>query len=538
MANQQTATDRRTPDDVSHKSPFGVTKPSIGQRENERNIESLRRNVEKILNGYGISMEQAMPFLATLGDIEVIALNTIAGNDYLDKVTAYCRNELLKTIQGPNGPAAQKEKSYHDHEKPRMVGTGANRHVDTGAIKMPQRTGDKEQQMFADDKPAEKPPTTVLGNPISDELPAAEVPAEVKAAMEQIHTAATTPDLSDVTKLKEAAKVNFDADELGSDDKVIPAEVIEDKPVSALDETFGPKQDGPLFDYDAAMTVANMLGKAFPERTSDYKLHFFREVTGLNLVKDATTAEMQADMFAKLQAAIDDAIAHPIENTPKEAEFSAAEISGPYAPENQNSPIAPKIHPSNAETTAPTTNALAVVSKNEVSAPSQSAIGFRMPSPEQFQYMQQLAKFVAQSGFYKDVNNEAKAMVIFMKGYALNIEPMTALDGIFVINGRPYIGAKLVKGLLEATGQCQRFDIFGDEHQCTVTIQRKGRPQPNVYKFTMEDAKAAKLMGSGMYEKWPAQMLRWRAIKQAVDTDFPELGFGLGRDDEDESAAA
>ncbi len=152
--------------------------------------------------------------------------------------------------------------------------------------------------------------------------------------------------------------------------------------------------------------------------------------------------------------------------------------------------------------------------------------------------MQQLAKFVADSGYYKDVNTPAKAMVIMMKGYSLDIEPMTALDGIFVINGRPFVGAKLVKGLLEDKGKCQRFDVIGDARQCTVTIQRKGRAEPNVFKFTWDDAVKAQLVGKDNWQKYPVQMLRWRAIKQAVDTEFPELSFGLGRDDDEIDDAA
>jgi len=501
-------------------------KQSIGERETQRAIDNLRRATQKIINDYDIPMPKALEFMATLGSLEEAAISTPKGMDYLDKLGHFCLEEALKTH-----PPSVKKTQIIDDSKPRLVGTGADRRVYTGELKVPTRNRENVQQQTLDDQKPAAPQTTVLGNPITDDAPDVEIPQDIKDKVDAIKASAQTPDLSDVTKLKATTKVDFEADELGGDDKVIPAEFIDEKPASELDQAFGPKVETPLFDFDAAITVANMLSKAFPDKGPEYKLHFFREVTGLNLVKDATTADQQAEMFRKLEAGIEHAKNNPVIPDGQEAVETVAsgvpvqdKPSGVTAPENQAS--------NGASTTA-----IAVIQKSEVSTASKSTVGFRMPSPEQFSYMQQLAKFVSESGYYKDVNTPAKAMVIMMKGYSLNIEPMTALDGIFVINGRPFVGAKLVKGLLEATGQCQRFDIFGDNKQCTVTIQRKGRAEPNVFHFTWEDATKAQLVGKDNWQKYPAQMLRWRAVKQAVDTEFPELSFGLGRDEDEEEAA-
>jgi len=508
-------------DTVKNENPFLNPRVVGGilEQQIERDALSLRKAVTKVLNDYSIGMDIALHYMATLQPLEdVVAKGRNCGADYLESITRFCIEKTVASI-----PPSTKKPA--DLTKPHIVGIGSNRHIDTGVIQMPTRKSEEPTQApLVTESIEPKSPTTVLGNPIPTEIPAIEISDDHKAALDS---------------LRNGNKQGFEDDPLTGKphedlirrQSAIRADVMDEEPVSELDAAFGPKADGPMFDYDAAMTVANMLGKAFPDTTSDYKLHFFREATGLNLVKDATTAEQQIEMFKKLNEGIEHAKNNPVEIAAKTVEIST---SATQVPKYTNEPIVPNVQPSIVEVVEPQTKSLSVVPKTEI-ATVQNMIGFKIPSQEQFGYMQQLAKFVAQSGFYKDVNTEAKAMVIFMKGFAINVEPMTALDGIFVISGRPFVGAKLVKGLLEASGLCQRFDVVGDAKKCTVTCQRKGRPQPNVYTFTWEEATKAGLTNKENYQKWPGQMLRWRAVKQAVDTDFPELGFGLGRDPEEEA---
>lgn len=492
---------------------------NILEKQIERDALSLRKAVQKVLNDYSVSMDIALPFMATLQPLEdVVAKGRIAGQDYLEAITRFCIEQTVATIP----PSTKKPV---DTTKPHVVGTGAERHIDTGAVKMPQRSGPKQTQVPLEETPDEpKPATTVLGNPIPDVVPDVEIPDEHKAALDN---------------LRSGNHQSFDADPLtGKPDDVIQGEVIEEDKPSELDAAFGPKPHTPLFDYDAPMTVANMLSKAFPEKGTDYRLHFFREITGLNLVRDATTVKTQFEMFDKLKAGIVHALANPVitsdqpntsvENATEKPTENGQIQNAPSTDSNQSKP------PQTLPQSATETKALAIVPKNEV-ATTPKAISFKMPTPEEFTYMQALAKSVAASRFYKDIDNYDKALVIMMKGFALGVDPMTALDGIYIVAGRPYLGAKFVKALLERTGECIRFDVIGDEHQCTVTIQRRGR-NPNTYTFGYEDAVRAKLDQKDTYLKTPGKMYKARAIKDGVDTEFPELSFGFGLDEDEEAA--
>lgn len=194
---------------------------------------------------------------------------------------------------------------------------------------------------------------------------------------------------------------------------------------------------------------------------------------------------------------------------------------------------------------APTSTALTVVDSQPASVVphAPAAMSLRMPSPEQFQMMQAFAQAVAKSGLYKDVNTPEKAFVILWRGFELGVCFGTALDDIYIVKGKPYPGTKILKGLVEASGQVQRFEVLGDETSATVTVQRKGRPNISTFTYSMDDARKAKLVGNtendSAWSKSPKKMLKWRACRDAILTEFPDIAMGIGisQDDEDEEAA-
>lgn len=159
----------------------------------------------------------------------------------------------------------------------------------------------------------------------------------------------------------------------------------------------------------------------------------------------------------------------------------------------------------------------------------QQQLSFRVPSQAEMVYVDNLARAVARSGFYGSVNTVEKAQVIMYKGLTLGIEPLSALDGIDAIETKRgivlFFRAKLLKALVERTGQCVRFDVISTDKGCTVTIQRKGRPV-NVYSFNEEDARAAGLLDSTpAWQKYKKRMYSYRAIGIGVDIEFPEVRF-------------
>lgn len=166
---------------------------------------------------------------------------------------------------------------------------------------------------------------------------------------------------------------------------------------------------------------------------------------------------------------------------------------------------------------------------------------WNMPTADQWNLMNNLAKSVAASGFYPAVNTYEKAIVIMMKGFSLGLDPMSALDGIDVIEYKGkntiFYRAKLLKALVHKTGKCQRFDVVATETRAVATVQRIGG-SVNTYEYTIEEATTARLVDRPAWQQNPKKMLTWRAVHNACSVEFPEVTFVLSDDDNEMGEAA
>lgn len=164
----------------------------------------------------------------------------------------------------------------------------------------------------------------------------------------------------------------------------------------------------------------------------------------------------------------------------------------------------------------------------------------------------QLAEAVHRSGLAPDGLGNVQAVAIaIMHGLELGVPPMTALQRIAVINGRPTIWGDLAIALVRASGLAEsiREEIVGegDERTAICTVKRKGEPQPIVGTFSVDDAKRARLWdtrdkvsrrrrdGSGTYEapndapwhRFPDRMMKMRARAFALRDGFADVLGGL-----------
>lgn len=164
----------------------------------------------------------------------------------------------------------------------------------------------------------------------------------------------------------------------------------------------------------------------------------------------------------------------------------------------------------------------------------------------------QLAEAVHRSGLAPDgLSNTQAVAIAIMHGLELGVPPMTALQRIAVINGRPTIWGDLAIALVRASGLAEsiREEIVGtgDDRVAICTVKRKGEPQPIVGTFSVDDAKRARLWdtrekvqrrsrnGSGTYEalndapwhRFPERMMKFRARAFALRDGFADVLGGL-----------
>lgn len=134
----------------------------------------------------------------------------------------------------------------------------------------------------------------------------------------------------------------------------------------------------------------------------------------------------------------------------------------------------------------------------------------------------------------------ANATGAILLGQSLGLDPLTALQQIYVVHGRPGMYAKLKVALAQAAGH-RVWDEEYTAESATVCGQRHGTDDLVRITITMEQAKQAGWTSNAAYQKTPADMLWARAASRVVDRIAADLLMGIQSIediDEDDAPAA
>lgn len=137
----------------------------------------------------------------------------------------------------------------------------------------------------------------------------------------------------------------------------------------------------------------------------------------------------------------------------------------------------------------------------------------RGEDPQAFQYRRQVAI--------------ASGTSAVLRGMGLGLDPLVALDQIFVIYGRPSMYVRLKVALVQARGH-EVDTVERTDDKAVVRGRRKGETdwQPPVT-ITIGDACRAGWVKNDAYEKTPADMLWNRAASRVVDMIGADVLFGI-----------
>jgi hypothetical protein len=144
--------------------------------------------------------------------------------------------------------------------------------------------------------------------------------------------------------------------------------------------------------------------------------------------------------------------------------------------------------------------------------------------PEKLEY----ARFLATSGLLPAQYREKPGNILWAQEYAemLNLRPMAAITGIHVIEGKPSASAALMSALVRRAGH--RLRVSGDDQKAVVEIVRHDDPD-FVFRseWTIDRARKAELTGKGTWKKYPAAMLKARAISECARDACEEALLGM-----------
>lgn len=118
-------------------------------------------------------------------------------------------------------------------------------------------------------------------------------------------------------------------------------------------------------------------------------------------------------------------------------------------------------------------------------------------------------------------------------GKEFGLPPMTSLQNIAVINGKPTFGTDMLVALAMRNPEWGGYEIKElTEQKASVVVYRKSPIDPNKIlsypcTFTMKEAEEAGLVRpNSPWTKWRKRMLKHRAVAFAIRDAFPDLGAG------------
>lgn len=168
--------------------------------------------------------------------------------------------------------------------------------------------------------------------------------------------------------------------------------------------------------------------------------------------------------------------------------------------------------------------------------------------PTTFEEAWRIANAVVKAGMNPNgLGTPEKCTIVIMHGLEVGMPPMMALQSIALINGRPSIYGDGALGLVYASDKLETIKEWmegtGDNRVAICTVKRRGDPEPKTRKFSVADAKKAKLWqkkgAQGQDTPWityDERMLQMRARSWALRDGFADVLKGLAIEEEQRDA--
>ena len=166
---------------------------------------------------------------------------------------------------------------------------------------------------------------------------------------------------------------------------------------------------------------------------------------------------------------------------------------------------------------------------NDLSAP-------RSLAPQTIEDVYRLAKAFANSDLVPNDyrGKEGNAFTAIVMGMEIGLAPMRALQSIAVVNGRPCLWGDAQLAIVRQSGLLVRFvesyegKEGSDDYTAICTLMRKGDAEPTIERFSIADAKTAKLWAKGgTWTTHPKRMLKYKARAFALRDKFADVLLGL-----------
>jgi hypothetical protein len=136
-----------------------------------------------------------------------------------------------------------------------------------------------------------------------------------------------------------------------------------------------------------------------------------------------------------------------------------------------------------------------------------------------------IAANAVKSGVYKGLT-QSTAMMIVQISNELGIPPAQGLGSIHIVQGKLVLSANLLAALVQRSGRFRYRVLENSDKLCAIEFLEKidgGWDKLGTFKFTLEMAKRADLLGKTVWKQYPEAMLFSRAMTAGVRMFCPSL---------------
>lgn len=138
---------------------------------------------------------------------------------------------------------------------------------------------------------------------------------------------------------------------------------------------------------------------------------------------------------------------------------------------------------------------------------------------------ERLGQVMVKSGFFKDLREEAQAIVKILYGAELGFGPMASVMGVYIVEGKPSLSAQLIASAVQRSGRFRYRVREWTATKCRIEFFEEGE-SIGESSFSLEEATAAGLAGKAVWKSYPKAMLWARAMSQGARAYTPEIFLG------------
>lgn len=168
----------------------------------------------------------------------------------------------------------------------------------------------------------------------------------------------------------------------------------------------------------------------------------------------------------------------------------------------------------------------------EVAARSDIPIGPRGIQVTRLSELNRLAHAMVVAGIAPKGMDAPTACAVMLKGMEVGFSAIDSLASICCINGRFSLWGDGIQSIILSSGLLAQapeefFEGEGEDLAAVCRLWRKGWTKPVERRYSVQDAKAAGLLGKDNWRHYLTRMLRWRAYNYAARDAFSDVLKGL-----------